>query len=167
MEEICPNQETGDNLGDKPDPRDKKIKEIEAVLFIPATPGSKMRKLLQSAEDQGAKLMNSPSIRVVERAGTKLIDEVGSNNPWKKEWMCPRKTCLPCQGQAVLGAEAEQDAVTLVVGDKEGEEHKIKKWPKEDTRSLPGCTFEGCNYVIECLQCRKQGLKRRYYGETS
>ena len=142
------------------------IKEIEAVLFIPATPGSEMRKLLQSAEDQGAKLMSSPSIRVVERAGTKLINEVGSNNPWKKEWMCPRKNCLPCKGQAILGAEAEQDAVNLVIGDREEEkeELKVNKWPKDDTRSLPGCTSEGCNYVIECLQCRKQGLKRRYYG---
>ena len=33
--------------------------------------------------------------------------------------------------------------------------------------SLPGCTSEGCNYVIECLPCRKQGKRRRYYGETS
>ena len=107
MEENCLNQDTEDKIGDSSDKRDKRIKEIEAVLFIPATPGSEMRKLLQSTEDQAAKLMNSPSIRVVERAGTKLIDEVGNNNPWKKEWTCPRKTCLPCQGQAILGAEAE------------------------------------------------------------
>ena len=96
-----------------------------------------------------------------------MINKVGSNNPWKKDWICPRKNCLLCKGQAILGEEAEQDAVSLVVGDKEKEEQKVTKWPKEDTRSLPGCTSEGCNYVIECLQCRKQGLKRRYYGETS
>ena len=96
--------------------------------------------------------MNSPTIRVVERAGTKLIDKVGSNNPWKKDWSCPRKTCLPCKGQAILGEEAEKDAIKLVVGDKnKTEEQKVIKWPKEDTRSLPGCTSEGCNYVIECL----------------
>ena len=49
----------------------------------------------------------------------------------------------------------------------DNEEQKVTKWPKEDTRSLPGCTSEGCNYVIECLQCRREGIKRRYYGETS
>ena len=26
---------------------------------------------------------------------------------------------------------------------------------------------EGCNYVVECLTCRREGRKRRYYGETS
>ena len=61
--------------------KEKRIKEIEAVLFVPASPGSEMKKLLQTAEDQAAKLMNSPTVRVVERAGVKLIQEVGNNNP--------------------------------------------------------------------------------------
>ena len=107
-------KETG-NKGD----REKRIKEIEAVLFIPATPGSEMKKLLQTAEGQGAKLMNSPTVRVVERAGTKLIQEVGSNNPWNKEWSCPRRTCLPCQGQAILGAEEEKEALRMADGGQE------------------------------------------------
>ena len=57
----------------------------------------------------------------------------------------------------------------LVCGNVEGQTGETKKgsWPKDDCRSLPGCTGEGCNYVIECLSCRKAGLKRRYYGETS
>ena len=54
------------------------------MLFVPATHGSEMKKRIQAAEDQGAKLMNSPMVRVVERAGTKLIQEIGDNNPWKK-----------------------------------------------------------------------------------
>ena len=62
---------------------------------------------------------------------------------------------------------------------KEGKERlKLKKEEKKDTKegrkksteekkSLPGCTNEGCNYVIECLTCRKAGTARRYFGETS
>ena len=49
----------------------------------------------------------------------------------------------------------------------EQEEQKTAKWPREDIRSLPGCTSEGCNYVLQCLQYRREGIKRRYYGETS
>ena len=98
MEEDIPNIE----IGEKPDHKGKEIKEIEAILFVPATPGSEMRKLIQAAEDQGAKLMNSPTIRVVERARTKLIQEIGNNNPWRKGRSCPRKTCLPFKGQAIL-----------------------------------------------------------------
>ena len=142
---------------------------MEAVLFVPATPGSELRKLIQKAEDQASKLMNSPTVRVVERARTKIMQEVGDNNPWKKEWCCPRKTYPPCQGQALLGAEKEEESLRLVCGNVEGQTGETKKgsWLKDDCRSLPGCTGEGCNYVIECLSCRKAGLKRRYYGETS
>ena len=64
-----------------------------------------------------------------------------------------------------LGAEQEEDALRMADGVKD--DIKIVRWPKEDYRSLPGCTQEGCNYVIECLKCRKEGLRRRYYGETS
>ena len=95
----------------------------------------------------------------------KLIQEVGSNNPWNREWSCPRRTCLPCQGQAILGAEEEKEALRMVAQGQE--EQKTATWPREDTRSLPGCTSEGCNYVLECLHCRNEGIKRRYYGETS
>ena len=35
---------------------------------------------------------------------------------------------------------------------------------KEDTRALGDCTREGANYEIDCIECRKQGKIRRYYG---
>ena len=31
---------------------ERKLKEVEAVLFVPATPGSELRKLIQKAEDR-------------------------------------------------------------------------------------------------------------------
>ena len=58
-----------------------KIKEIEAVLFIPSTPDSKLRKRIQKAQDQAARMMNTPTVRVVEWAGTKIMEEIGDNNP--------------------------------------------------------------------------------------
>ena len=68
----------------------------------------------------------------------------------------------------LLGAEAEEESLRQVcgeVGDQESKEERKKT--AEDRRSLPGCTTEGCNYIIECLPCRKAGIPRRYYGETS
>ena len=110
-------------------------------------------------------MMNSPSVRVVERAGTKIEEEGGNNNPWKKEWTCPRKDCLPCKGQLLLGAEAEEEALRKVCGEEEKQENKEgRKKTAEYRRSLPGYTTEGCNYVVECLPCSKAGIIRRYYG---
>ena len=37
----------------------------------------------------------------------------------------------------------------------------------EDTKALSNCSREGCNYVIDCVTCRKEGKVRRYYGESS
>ena len=42
----------------------------------------------------------------------------------------------------------------------------LKRSPEEKI-SLPSCTSEGVNYVIECYTCRKSGIRRTYYGETS
>ena len=122
--------------------------------------------------------MNSPTVRVVERSGTKIIEEVGNNNPWKKEWACPRADCLPCQGQVILASEAKEEAVKLVCGEegKEGtldgvsegrKDNQGRKKSAEERKSLTCCTKEGCNYIIECLTCRKAGAARRYFGETS
>ena len=99
--------------------------------------------MIQKAEDQAAIMMNTPTVRVVERAGTKIMDEIGDNNPWRKEWSCPRRDCLPCQGQALLGAEEEEETLKLVCG--QGEMDQTLKKTKEDRRTLPGCTQEGCN----------------------
>ena len=92
---------------------------METVLFNPVTPGSELKKFLQKAEDQASKLMNTPTVRVVKRAGTKIMEEEGETNPWKADWCCPRKTCLLCQGQAILGAEKEEEALKLFCGTRE------------------------------------------------
>ena len=39
----------------------------------------------------------------------------------------------------------------------------IKKTSVEDKRALPTYTSETLKYVVECLTCRKQGLRRQYF----
>ena len=42
-----------------------------------------------------------------------------------------------------------------------------RKTNPEDRKSLPSCTGEGRKYIIECLTCRKAGIRKVYLGETS
>ena len=92
-----------------------------------------------------------------------MIDDLGKTNPWAAEWFCPRKDCLPCQGRSFLAQEAEEEAAKMV--DK-GQETARKVKP-EDRVALPSCTSEGKNYILECITCRKAGVRRVYLGETS
>ena len=74
---------------------EKEIRETEAVVFVPCTPGGALQRLLQVAEDkfiQGTKLKR---IRMVERGGIKLKDLLSSKDPWENE-KCERQDCLPC-----------------------------------------------------------------------
>ena len=57
------------------------VKVVETVVFVPTTPNSNLRKLLQKADDQLCLSVNSPSVRFVERGGPTLMDTVGRNNP--------------------------------------------------------------------------------------
>ena len=62
----------------------------------------------------------------------------------------------------ILAAEAEEEAAKML-----DKTEKVIKTRKEDKKSLPSCTSEGANYSIECLTCRRQGVRRIYQGETS
>ena len=73
----------------------KEVKEIETIIFIPATPDSILKTSLQNQDNQLAQATNTPQVRFVERAGTTLMEELGRNNPWSTDWFCPRKDCLP------------------------------------------------------------------------
>ena len=45
---------------------DTNIKDIKSVVFFPATPGRKVRKQLQEADEVICKAINSPTLRFVE-----------------------------------------------------------------------------------------------------
>ena len=129
---------------------------VEAVCFVPFTPGSRLKKELQTVDDILSQTMNAPRVRFVERGGQSIIEEVGSNNPWKQEEFCGRDRCGVCEGRVIIGAEKEEETAAMVTG-----ESKPTKKPKEDMLALPGCTEEGVNYSLECLQCRKEGVRRQ------
>ena len=63
----------------------------EAILFLPMTPGNKLVKLVQKAEDQFAKLAGLPRVKVVERGGTKISSLLCKSDPWA------RGVCLELQ----------------------------------------------------------------------
>ena len=87
---------------------------MEIVVFIPATPGSRLKISSKKQDNMVTQVMTSPQVRFVERAGTTMIEDLGRNSPWASEWYCPRKESLPCQGRAILAAEVEEDAMAMV-----------------------------------------------------
>ena len=78
----------------------KPVRQTETVVFIPSTPGSKLKNLLQSQDNLITSSMNTPQVRFVERSGTTVMEDLGRTNPWAAEWFCPRKDCVPCQGRS-------------------------------------------------------------------
>ena len=97
------------------------------------------------------------------------MEDLGRTNQWAAEWFCPRKDCLPCQGRAFLAKEEEEEALRLVAnGEDPGNvQNKAKKAKQDSRKSLPSCTSEGSNYILECISCRGQDKRRVYLGETS
>ena len=61
-----------------------------------------------------------------------------------------------------MAEEEEDKAMAKVLG----EAPKYSP-PKGTSTSLLGCTTEGVTYAVECLACRKKGIKRMYVGESS
>ena len=88
------------------------------------------------------------------------MDLVGRNNPWAKEWFCPRENCSPCQGRRLLALEEAEETTILL--DKSTGKGEVKKKRPEDKVALPSCTGEGVNYVLECYTCRRNGNRRMY-----
>ena len=63
----------------------------EAVIFVPATPGSQLQKKYQSdIRNQGYK------IKVVEKTGITLTKVLQKSNPFKQQ-RCGRQNCLVCK----------------------------------------------------------------------
>ena len=113
-------------------------------------------------DDAIGEATNSPAIRFVERCGgSKLIDILTSSNPWSKEWDCGRKNCLPCHSRNMLAGETEERPVP------EPGKPEVPRPSKEETFTFTKCTKEGVGYSLECWECRLEGSKYIYIGETS
>ena len=78
-----------DTGGDsKPKPQKEKavpgaVKEVECVVFVPATPGSKLRDILQEKDNTISEIMGAPALKFVEKGGPTILDKVGQSDPWK------------------------------------------------------------------------------------
>ena len=71
-------------------------KEVEAVLFVPFTPGSKLCKIVQEIDDEFVLGTSLKRIKVVERVGPTLEGILCKASPWKFRG-CSREECFPCQ----------------------------------------------------------------------
>ena len=137
--------------------KEGKVRNVETVVFVPSTDKSKLKEILQKADDQMTKILNTPAVKFVERGGTTIIEDLGRTNPWSQDWFCPRKECAPCNGRLFLAQEEKEETLARV-----GKEGKSKSsTSRKDKMAKPSCTAEGINYVIECVACRKEGRKRR------
>ena len=81
----------------------------DSVLFITATPNSKLRIQMQ-------KEINKTDIRikVVEKSGTKLVKQLQRNDPFKKKTCDNRDKCLGCSGQTQEAAERLEYHIKLI-----------------------------------------------------
>ena len=78
-------------------------RDVEAVMFVPHTPGEELRKRLQAKQDELSKMFGRPRIKVIKRAGTVLENLLCSKNPWS-QMACGRPNCHVCQaGSGNLG----------------------------------------------------------------
>ena len=102
-------KETSGKNGDKEKPAQGKVREVECVVFVPATPGSRLRDTLQKEDDNMSQALNAPSLRFVEKGGTTIKEKVGQSDPWKGDTFCQREYCLHCQGRYVLAEEEDAD----------------------------------------------------------
>ena len=65
--------------GNKPPAQEE---EVLTVMFVPMTPGSKLRRALQDADNRFAKIHNTGGVRMVEMGGTKLSTLLVRADPW-------------------------------------------------------------------------------------
>ena len=77
---------------------------IEAVVFVPYTPGWRLQGMLQRAEDKAARLNNTPRWKFVENSGQKLKDILTKSDPWGSR-ECIREECWPCQSEDSRGKQ--------------------------------------------------------------
>ena len=70
-------QESPENVKTEGERYSAGVKLVETVVFVPTTPNSSLRKLLQKADDQLCLSVNSPSVRFVERGGSNLDGNYG------------------------------------------------------------------------------------------
>ena len=76
-------------------PQEKPTDNPQAVLFVPYTHDSKLAKIIRGII-QDLKPHTMINLKVVERAGRKIVDSIHRSNPWENS-ICERPDCFPCK----------------------------------------------------------------------
>ena len=107
---------------------EKEVKTV-AVMFVPYTKESELARQLRQAEcELGAQ--TGVEIKIVERAGVKLVDMLHKADPWKG-MDCGREQCFLCSTKQKTGKRKEQD-----------------------------CTKRSIVYENWCITCEKREMQR-------
>ena len=82
-------------------------KPVKAVMFVPYTVGSELAKRLRDAEGK-LETLTGYRLKIVERAGTNLVDILTKSDPWQGK-DCERAGCLLCLTKSRTGKQMTQD----------------------------------------------------------
>ena len=85
----------------------EKESRIVSVLFVPFTPHGELARRLTEAEKEMEK-QTGIRVKIVEKAGTKLIDMLHKADPWQGK-DCGRELCLLCSTKMETEKGMEQD----------------------------------------------------------
>ena len=116
-------------------------------MFVPSTPGSRLRNSLKEKDDVIREMTGDPALKFIEKGDT-VIDRVGQSDLWKGDPFCLRKDCFHCRGRYKIAEEQEERAAAKITGEK-----PKSNPPKGTSGSIPGYTTEGVTYSLECLTC--------------
>ena len=94
---------SGQDKDPMPNTRPKKTSQRakqppESILFVPHTPNSELRKILQQVDDKVMNRMEFGKVKVVERLGLTLLKSLGNPAPWRSDH-CGRPNCWPCRSK--------------------------------------------------------------------
>ena len=85
----------------------RKVNPTKAPMFVPFTTHGGLAKDLRQNETH-MKEIDGTMLKIVEKCGTKIMDILTNNNPWRG-MDCLRLDCLQCQTKAATGKKLTQD----------------------------------------------------------
>ena len=163
-------------------PNEKETDSPQAVLFVPCTDGSGLAKELREVV-HNLKPYTKINLKIVERAGKKLIETLHKSNPWENT-ICERKECLPCDSsrrdQKVAVKSCKRRSViykTWCHTCREKVRREVEEKYKREIKKTENGKKRKRNEKWEEKESEKERLKKiekeidektyRYIGETS
>ena len=79
----------------EPEGKTEEEYKVETVMFVPATPEGELARKIQESDDKLRESTGERKMKVVERGGESLREQLCRNNPWGNR-KCGREQCLIC-----------------------------------------------------------------------